>query len=710
MEKARMSIATYPINRLTNLFLALCVLALLTWASVPTHAQNGNVIEYYHRALDSYFITGRANEQVALDALPNTFTRTGAEFSAGTTADTRLVRVCRFYISTATPFANTHFYGREDIDCATITNAKPIGFTDEGFDFAVNAQNADGSCPISVLQPIYRSFRAAGNARTPNHRYTTSRAEYDAMTATGWSAEGTAFCVASAKGAASINRSAFKTVVTSAQSPFAGNCDGVAQEVATILYRGAEVEPHIARHPNNEDHLLASWQQDRWSNGGAQGLGGAVSFDGGRSWRTARAPFSRCAGGSVANGGDYARATDPWSAIGADGTAYQMGLGFNGGTFAIGSASAMLVSRSEDGGLSWQKPVTLIRDDSPNLFNDKNMMVADPVDARFAYAVWGRLGADGSGPAWFSRTTDRGATWEPSRGIFDPGVGNQTFGNNLAVLSDGTLVNVFIEFLRESMGNPLGSVIVSSKIRVVRSTDRGVTWSPAIEIADFRGVGTIDPDTQNTVRDGFGIPSIAAGPNRSLHVVWQDARFNNGAYDAIAYARSDDGGLTWSAPRRINARPDVRAFTPIVNVRADGVIGVAYYDLRANTASAQTLPTVTRLTTSVDSVAWYENEIDGAFNMNTAPFARGYFVGDYFGLTSRKGAFEAFYVRTTGNVTDDHTEGVFASVPEGTLKRSTKATDTAVDASASTVSKEFRNRINANIARMIAARRHGDAK
>jgi hypothetical protein len=44
------------------------------------------------------------------------------------------------------------------------------------------------------------------------------------------------------------------------------------------------------------------------------------------------------------------------------------------------------------------------------------------------------------------------------------------------------------------------------------------------------------------------VAEIAVGMGGSLFVVWQDSRFSNGARDAIALARSDDGGFTWSAP------------------------------------------------------------------------------------------------------------------------------------------------------------------
>ena len=110
-------------------------------------------------------------------------------------------------------------------------------------------------------------------------------------------------------------------------TPFSAGCNAPA---SGTLYSSAEVEPSLARNPRDHNHMLAAWQQDRWSNGGAQGLAGAVTFDGGRTWQHSTAPFSRCSGGTVANGGDYERASDPWVTVGLDGVTYQMALGFSG--------------------------------------------------------------------------------------------------------------------------------------------------------------------------------------------------------------------------------------------------------------------------------------------------------------------------------------------------------------------------------------------
>jgi len=189
------------------------------------------------------------------------------------------------------------------------------------------------------------------------------------------------------------------------------------------VYRNAEVEPYVAADPTDPGQLIAVWQQDRFSNGGANGLLTAVSDNGGQSWtRPDPPPFSRCAGGNSANGGDYERATDPWVSVGPDGRAYQVSLSFNNDENAT---NAILVSRSQDGGLNWGALRTVIRDTKRRFFNDKESITADPGRPGHAYVVWDRLdtpeGGPLRGPTYFSRTVDGGASWEPAHPIYDPG-------------------------------------------------------------------------------------------------------------------------------------------------------------------------------------------------------------------------------------------------------------------------------------------------
>src|SRR5205823_3170699 len=82
----------------------------------------------------------------------------------------------------------------------------------------------------------------------------------------------------------------------------------------------------------------------------ARGLAAAVTHNGGMTWSSTYPHFSTCAGGTVANGGDFQRASDPWVTFSPNGHAYfiSLSLTFLGPASATGSG--VLVSKSTDGG------------------------------------------------------------------------------------------------------------------------------------------------------------------------------------------------------------------------------------------------------------------------------------------------------------------------------------------------------------------------
>jgi len=428
-------------------------------------------------------------------------------------------------------------------------------------------------------------------------------------------------------------------------SPFSAGCDG--GQGGGSVYTNAEVEPMVAVDPTNPNRLIGVWQQDRWSNGGARGNMTGVSIDGGRTWTQRMAPFSRC------TGGDYPRVSDPWVTISPNGIAYQIAIAFDGQVFVTGSSSAVLVSRSADGGDTWSRAVTL-RSDGDGFFNDKESITADPADARHVYGVWDRLDASGGGPTWLSRTTDGGASWEPARSIYDPGTTSQTINNQIVVLPDGTLVAFFTQ---------LDSAPDRQTLTVIRSQDKGLTWSGPIVVSPVQAQGTQDPENlQIRIRDAELLGAITAGPDGSLVAVWQDSRFSGGLRDGIALSRSIDGGFTWSTATRVNRDPTVPAFVPSVAVRADGTIGVAYYDFRSNTSDPGTLPTDYWLARSTDGGAtWRESRVAGPFDLAIAPLAGGLFLGDYQALISIGDAFVPFYAAVNSGNLSNRTD-VFASL------------------------------------------------
>jgi hypothetical protein len=431
-------------------------------------------------------------------------------------------------------------------------------------------------------------------------------------------------------------------VKVSAATPFASNCGGNPD--GGVSYREAEAEPHLAVDPGNPNHLVASWQQDRWSNGGSRGLMSATSFDGGATWTRVAVPTSACTGGA-----SYERASDPWTAVGASGTIYAISLSFD--SAPTGGANAMLVARSLDGGLSYGAPTTLIADGAAN-FNDKQMIAADPNDAAYAYAVWDRLTFDNRGPAMLARTIDGGATWQAAVEVFDPGVGAQTIGNTIVVRPDGSLTLFFTQIAGGT-----------ASLRAMRSSDHGATWSAPTSITNINPVGATANGTGTAVRDGSIIGTFATGPSGEVVAVWQDSI---GATDGIFFRRSTDGGATWGTIARITALTSTQSFTPTVAIAGDGAIGVAFFDDRDDGPSTASFRIARWLITSSDGGAtWSETRLTQPFDLNLAPNARGLFVGDYHGLVASGSSFVPLFVQTNNSGTANRTD-VYV-LPAGTV-------------------------------------------
>ena len=619
---------------------ALCAaLASQAHADSPPLPPN-TAIEYYHAAFDHYFITSLPAEIAALDAGTLTgWSRTGRGFSVFAFAPPgplAAAPVCRFYIPPQ--HGDSHFFSASTAECAAVRDKIGVdpnysGYVEEtpAAFFVPLPGFATGACPAGT-SPIYRLWNQRADS---NHRYATDAGIKSYMQTKGYVAEGygpdaVAMCTTQPLLLDAL-------VPTSGLSAFAPNCEAVTSP--GTVYVNAEVEPSIAVNPANPNNMIAAWQQDRWTNGGARGPGTAYSFDGGGTWTRTSAPMSRCAGGTGTNA--FERASDPWVTFAPDGTAYQAALGFNN---VQNGDNAIIVSRSTDGGRTWGAATTLRRDNVA-FQNDKQSVTADSTDARYAYAAWDRL-SNNNAPTWFARTTDGGATWEAARNIYDPGANRQTINNIVVVLPSGTLVLFFSELPTVDGAGP-------ALLRVKHSFDKGATWTPPITISDLQTVGTVDPETGVGIRDGSAIGAIAAGADGVLAVTWQDSRFAGGAYDGIAFSRSTDGGLTWSAPLRINGAPSVRALIPSVAIRADGTIGVAYYDFRSNTADPATLLTDFWLATSKDGVTWSERQLAGPFDYARAPIVGGrYFLGDYMGMASAGDSFVVAFGRANAEASN----------------------------------------------------------
>jgi hypothetical protein len=306
---------------------------------------------------------------------------------------------------------------------------------------------------------------------------------------------------------------------------------------------------------------------------------------------------------------------------------------------------------------------------------DHPSITADPTNPLFIYAIWGGNSAD-SGGSVFTRTTGGGVSWEAPRAminIADPKSWIQF--SQIFVLPNGALVNLY-----QSGESLPDKPPTSMQLQLRRSTDHGNTWSNAINALTMTPLyapkGTtlvVDPKTGQQIQDPTN-PSFAVDHgNGNLYAVWEDGRFSNFQHNDIAVSMSRDGGLTWSAPVRVNKTPlnipakDRQTFHPCIAVARNGTIGVAYSDFRFNNTNpglatgrwlVQCHPASSRAAS--DANCWGDEVrlTTSSFNMEAVvpimPF--GLFLGDYFGLDSAGDDFVAVFAQPD----DDKVTSIFA--------------------------------------------------
>lgn len=433
-------------------------------------------------------------------------------------------------------------------------------------------------------------------------------------------------------------------------------------------FTGIEVEPWVVANPTRRSNLVALWQQDRWSNGGARSNVAGVSFDRGQSWQIVVVP-----GLTECSGGPFERASDPWLDFSPDGTLHQMSLLVDISSdpeSPFGTErNGMAVSRSFDGGGSWEKPLLLIDESDPTALNDKNALTADPHSSKRVYAVWDRLDVTPGGrceelgglvgPIVFTRSIDGGRSYERPRPIYDPGCFNQTLANQIVVLPDGTLVNLFNEILNVTSLEPMTTNPEPYSLALLRSFDHGETWeSRPTRVEALSPVGVHTPDTGEPVRDAAILSDVAVNSNHgTLYAVWQDARFLQPelTIDQIAFSVSEDGGVTWSEPIRINRTPATpenplrqQAFIPSVEVTRSGTVAVTYYDFRYDEDGMHELADYFMVVCErqcTDPQRFVEVRLtERSFDYSeAAETGAGLFLGDYMALEASSRDFHALF-------------------------------------------------------------------
>lgn len=305
-------------------------------------------------------------------------------------------------------------------------------------------------------------------------------------------------------------------------NPVGANLTQISSDPFTVGpgQHGTEVEPHMF---GNGSTLVATFQTGRIFSGGATDIGWATSTDGGTSWAHGFLPGLTKAEGT----GPYDAASDPNVAYDAKHAVWMISSLPLSGTI---QTPAVTISRSTDGGFTWQGPVG-IAPAAPS--SDKNWVACDSWAASphygNCYVEWDDPASKPGDQILMSTSSDGGLTW----GMAIPTANlSQGIGGQPLVQPNGTVV-VPIELTN------------SPTMASFSSSDGGVTWSAPVTIA-----GIQFHSDAGGIRSG-PLPSAAVDGAGTVWVVWEDCRFRTAcSTNDLVYSTSSDG-VTWSAVTRI---------------------------------------------------------------------------------------------------------------------------------------------------------------
>ena len=372
-----------------------------------------------------------------------------------------------------------------------------------------------------------------------------------------------------------------------------------ATMLACSTGRRTQNEPSVAVDPRNPDIMVAGsndYCAEIENGSGNVWAGYYRSTDGGTTWSNSLVPGYPAdesqAGTASPTQGSCAAAGDPTQSFDGEGRLYYGFICFNRAKPTNGS---IYVARYDDDGATYVRTVRVERG-TPSvwgLFQDKiNIAVDQSVGTATAgnvYVAWARYsGQAANNVILFSRSTDGGLTFSRPQRLSE-GLAEEQFAD-IAVGPDGA---VYVTYREISHQGP-----TQNRIRIVRSTDGGLSFSDPVTVASIDPFDSTDfgPDTcgdgpfaceSGLTYARFSSLSAVAADADGVHVVWS-ARDGDG--QAKIFARNSTNGLSWSTP----AAPldDVAAghqFFPDIASSGE-TLSVVFQDSRADPAYSPALP------------------------------------------------------------------------------------------------------------------------
>lgn len=289
-------------------------------------------------------------------------------------------------------------------------------------------------------------------------------------------------------------------------------------------------EPSVAINPSNPSNIIAAWMRLRAD--GKIWIASKATFDAGQTWSAINfMPHDTVTNGSA----------DVSIAFHNSGMAYMSYIDFRTNP---DTAGVILLSRSTDGGLSWENPSHVYdMTDSPDLPIDRPWIAIDNsggandgtiyVTSMSAYWVTGQHHI-------YLRSSDNGGqNWSNISAIdtigFSVGVLSASYAG-ISVGSDGKAYIAFLSY--DTTVSPFVRYYCATTADKGLHFDRNVIGNASISGgSDFTRAWCLKAN-----------PAI----NGSAALTWIDNR--NGDYD-VMLSKTSDAGQNWSSPIRINDDP-----------------------------------------------------------------------------------------------------------------------------------------------------------
>lgn len=431
-------------------------------------------------------------------------------------------------------------------------------------------------------------------------------------------------------------------------------------------------ETWIAVNPADPNNIVAGSNDFRYNGtGNSYRMGVYYTTDGGETFVDTKTPENL---GLYIDRYSYPAGMtnfDPGVAFDDEGKCYYC-YGFAVTNTSSQADNGVFVTRSDDGGKTWNEPIPVALEyglGSP--FHDRYMITADAVSNEEGlmgnvYVAWMLFDGSSSGVV-FSKSTNEGETWSSYKKL--PGSSYSSQGPTPVVGPDG---EVYVAFLTRNYNTGV------TYAKVQKSTNGGTNWwSSARTAMQVYSSGTRNTSSGRYVLDDksdarvSSYPAIAVdasdGEHRGNVYVIQSGKESYNGKEGLYFTKSTNGGGTWTDRKKIdnNELGNDIMFPSATVDKETGTLAILYYSSQNDPNNQKT---DVYIAVSVDGGETFEhirltpNSVPVRVNMQGTG---NYYWGDYTGITSFHGViYPSFWLPNAG--------GSFYSLVAYTAKLSPK--------------------------------------